>query len=51
MLKMLESQNRAKNMNAEAHLKNSCSHKMKSVYKIDNHLSIYTYLMTWNLFS
>ena len=32
MLGTFEPQNRAKNKNAEAHFKNPCSYKMKSVY-------------------
>ena len=32
MLRTLEPKNRAKNKNAEAHFKNLCSYKMKSVY-------------------
>ena len=32
MLRTLEPQNRVKNKNAEAHFKNPCSYKMKSVY-------------------
>ena len=32
MLRTLEPENRAKNKNAEAHLKKQCSYKMKSVY-------------------
>ena len=32
MLRTLEPQNRVRNKNAEAHFKNPCSYKMKSVY-------------------
>ena len=34
MLRTLEPQNRVKNKNAEAHFKNPCSYKMKSVYSV-----------------
>ena len=34
MLTTLEPQNMAKNKNAEAHFKNPCSYKMKSVYHV-----------------
>ena len=33
MLRTVEPQNGAKNKNAEAHFRNPCSYKMKSVYK------------------
>ena len=40
MLRTLEPQSRVKNKNAEAHFKNTCSYKMKSVYSLCRKIQI-----------